>query len=148
MSEEGSELLYLGVENVMFKWTDKANGGYEYLGEYKDNATHRAAGGFVYWSLFAPAMNAEIETFNRQTREGVALARENGIPYVNIVQTLETRTELGADMDQTIDEMYVDLVAADGDLKPIYDSYIKEWEEIGGKEWEEEATEAWKGQDN
>ena len=91
---------------------------------------------------------AEIRTFNKQTQDGVALARKNGISYVNIVQPLESRTEYGADMDQIIDEMYVDLLVADSDLQPIYDTYIKEWEEIGGKEWEQEATAAWKEENN
>lgn len=146
MSDEGSELLYLGVEDTMFKWTDKENGKYELLGEYKDSATHRAAGAFCYWWLFAPTNHAEIRTFNKQTQEGVALAYKNGIEHVDVVKTLKSRTDYGADMDQTIKEMFVELVASDGDLKAIYDEYIKRWEEEGGKEWETEATAAWKEQ--
>lgn len=147
MSDEGSELLYLGVEDVMFSWTNKENGEYEFLDEYKDDATHRAAGGFCYWWLFAPTDHAEVRTFNKQTREGVELARKNGIEYVDIIKTLDATTEYGSDMDQVINEMFVELLAADGDLEPIYDDYIAEWEEVGGSEWEIEATEAWKEQE-
>jgi putative aldouronate transport system substrate-binding protein len=147
MSEEGSDLLYLGVENVMYRWTDKENGKYEYLGEYKDLATHRAAGGYCYWVLFAPKNNAELRTYNKQTQEGVALAHKISIQYPYIIVTLKTREEYGADMDQIIKEMYVEMLSSDGDLKPIYDSGIARWEEAGGKEWEVEATAAWKAQE-
>ena len=147
MSEEGNELLYLGIEGVRYTWIDKENGEYELLGEYKDLATHRAAGGYCYWWLFAPKNNTELRTLNKQTQEGVALAHKIALQHPYIVATLETRTEYGADMDQVINEMYVELLDADGDLKPIYDSYIAAWEEVGGKEWEAEATAAWKAQE-
>ncbi|HHY82953.1 MAG TPA: extracellular solute-binding protein [Clostridiales bacterium] len=147
MSEEGNELLYLGIEGTMYRWIDKEAGQYELLGEYKDSATHRASGGWVYWYLFAPTHHTEIRTFNKQTQEGVALARKISIPHVYIATPLQTRLEYGADMDQLINEMYVEMLAADGDLKSIYDRYIGEWESIGGTEWEIEATKAWKAQE-
>ncbi len=78
-TDEGNDLLYLGVEDVMFKWIDRDNGEYEYLGEYTDGTKQRAEGGFCYSWLCPPAVNCEMRCFNAQTREGVDLAHENMI---------------------------------------------------------------------
>jgi putative aldouronate transport system substrate-binding protein len=141
---EGNSLLHLGVEGVMYKWIDKGNGVFEYLGDYVDSTVHRNAGGYVYSFLFQPKDNAEIRTLNTQTREGVAQAWNEGLDNTaNIVATLQTRTDYGADMDQVIAEMYAELLSTTGDLQAIYDSYIAEWEKIGGSEWEIEVNKAW-----
>jgi putative aldouronate transport system substrate-binding protein len=144
MSDEGNELLYLGVENTMYKWTDKTNGKYELLNEYKDAATHRASGGFCYWTFFAPTINAETRTFNKQTQEGVAKARSMGLPEANIISPLNTRTEFGADMDKIVKEMYAQLIVTKENPKTVYDKFMSEWEKAGGTKWEKEATEVYK----
>jgi putative aldouronate transport system substrate-binding protein len=147
-SEEGSDLLYLGVENVMYRWIDKANGVVEYLGEYADLTTHRANGGFNYWDLFTPINNAQIRTLNKQTQEGVAKAWANALPNAaNVIASLQTRIEYGAEMDQVLMEMYVDLLSTrQEDIKTLYARYIKDWESAGGTEWEKEVNEAWQKQ--
>jgi putative aldouronate transport system substrate-binding protein len=147
-SEEGNELLYFGVEGVMFNWIDEANGKYEYVGEYTDSATHRANGGFVYAEFMKPNNNCEIRTMNEQSRMGTQLAYEEMLPSVNIIETLETRADYGADLDQIIKEMYAAMLTSKDDMKAIYDEYIERWNSEGGLEYEEEATAAWKGQNN
>lgn len=141
MTEEGNELLYLGIENVMYKWINKEEGTFEYLGEYKDTAVHRAAGGYCYATFFAPTNRTEERILNKQTREGVAKARALGIDYPVIIQPLQTRIDYGSDMDSILQEMYVNLLVTEEDVKTVYDRYIAEWEKAGGLEWEKEATE-------
>lgn len=146
MSPEGSDLLFLGVEDVMYRWIDKEKGQFEYLDQYKDNATHRAAGGFCYWLLFKPSDNAQYRTLNEQTREGVKQAWDQGIDWAYITSPSQVRIDCGADMDQVINEMIAELLSTKEDLQTIYDSYIEEWENVGGSDWEAEATEQWKEQ--
>lgn len=148
MSEEGNELLYFGVEGVMFQWIDEAAGKYEYLGEYTDSATHRANGGFVYAEFMKPNNNCEIRTLNEQSRMGTQLAYDEMLPSVNIIEVLESRSNYGADLDQIIKEMYAAMLTSKGDMKAIYDEYIERWNKEGGLEYEKEATAAWKAQNN
>lgn len=145
-TDEGNDLLYLGVEDVMFKWIDRDNGEYEYLGEYTDGTKQRAEGGFCYSWLCPPAVNCEMRSFNAQTREGVDLAHENMITegVVDCQDVLQTRSDYGSDMDSVISEMYVALLQAgsDDELQGIFDEYMKRWEtEAHGAEWEKEITE-------
>jgi putative aldouronate transport system substrate-binding protein len=144
---EASDLLYLGVENVMYRWTNKADGKFEYLGNYSDPSTHRAAGGFCYWDLFVPANNAQLRTLNKQTQDGVAQAYAEGLSNAaNIIATLQSRLEYGAEMDQVINELYANVLSTRGDVKTVYDRYIREWEVAGGTAWEKEVNAAWKAQ--
>lgn len=144
MSEKGSELLRLGVEDVMWKWVDKENGKIEYLGEYADSATIRANGGYVYWRMFIPKNNAQDRTLNKQTQEGVALARTMMIDWCNIQGVMESQVQYGADMDQVINEMLAELLTCDvSEMDAVYEEYIAEWENAGGKAWEDEATALW-----
>jgi putative aldouronate transport system substrate-binding protein len=142
---EGSDLLYLGVENVMYKWIDKTNGTFEYIAPYNDPTTHRANGGYVYWEyLFVPKNFTSFRTLNKQTREGVTLAYSEGLENTaNVVAALKSRVEYGAEMDQIINEMLARLYVTTDNLKTVYDRYIKEWETAGGAEWEKEVNEAW-----
>lgn len=147
MTEEGSDLLYLGVEGVMYNWVDKENGTTERIGEYADDATHRAAGGYSYIELFRPKSDAELRTLNAQTQEGVALAWENKIDWVNVTTASEVWTECGADMNQLTNEMIAELLTTDAeDMQAVYDDYMEEWSEIGGADWEVEMTELWNAQ--
>lgn len=147
MSEEGSDLLTLGVEGVMYNWIDKEAGTIEYLGEYTDTATHRAAGGYCYYTLFRPFSNAEFRTLNAQTREGTTEAWSQGIDWVNLREVSQVYTDYGADMDQIINEMFAELLTTDEDkMQEVYDNYIQEWENAGGSDWEAEVTQLWKEQ--
>ena len=148
LSEEGNELVYFGVEGVMFNWIDEADGKYEYLGEFIDTATHRANGGYVYFEFLRPINNCEVRTMNEQSRMGTQLAYDEMLPSVNIIETLESRMEYGADLDQIVKEMYAAMLTSKGDMKAIYDEYIERWNNEGGLEYEEEATAAWKAQNN
>ena len=147
-SEEGNELLYFGVEDVMFQWTDEANGQYEFIGEYTDAATHRTNGGFVYAEFMKPINNGEMRTMNEQSRLGTQLAYDEMLPSVNIVNSLETRQDYGSDLDQIIKEMYAEMLTSNGNMQAIYDEYMERWDSEGGLEYEVEATAAWKTQNN
>lgn len=147
VTEEGSDLMVLGVEGVMYNWIDKEAGTIEYIDPYKDSATHRAAGGYCYNALFRPSNNAEFRTLNVQTREGVEEAWNNGIDWAYILEASQTYIEYGADMDQIINEMFAELLTTDEDkMQAVYDRYMTEWEAVGGSEWEAEVTEQWKAQ--
>lgn len=147
ISEEGSDLLTLGVEDVMYKWVDKENGEIEYLNEYKDSATHRAAGGYCYVDMFRPYDHAEFRTLNKQTQEGVKQAWANGIDWAQIVSASQVRIDCGADMDQIVNEMFAELLTTDEDkMQEVYDDYINQWNEAGGTDWEAEVTQLWNEQ--
>ena len=149
MSEAGSDLLTLGVENVMYKWVDKEKGTIEYLDKYKDSATHRAAGGYCYVDLFRPYNHAEFRTLNEQTQEGVKEAWSNGIDWANISTASQVYMDCGADMDQIINEMFAELLTTDeAKMQDVYNDYIKQWEDAGGSDWEKEVTELWNQQEN
>ncbi len=145
MTEEGSDLLYLGVEGVMYNWVDKEAGTTERIGQYADDASHRAEGGCCYFQMFTPQNNAEFRTLNAQTREGSTLARENAIDWAYIPMVSTVYAEYGADMDQLTKEMVAELLTSTpvDKLQEVYDEYIAEWEAIGGAEWEEEVTQQW-----
>ena len=145
-TDEGNAMLYLGVEGVMFEWTDKENGQYQYLGEYTDSAVQRAEGGFCYADLCRPAINCEVQVLNAQTQEGVQLAWDSMITdgVVYCYDSLQSSIDYGSDMDQIIDEMWVALLQAgsDDELQGIYDEYMERWStEAHGADWEKEITE-------
>ncbi|GHT56943.1 lipoprotein LipO [Spirochaetia bacterium] len=141
---EGSDLLFLGVEDVMYRWTDKVDGKYEYLGKYTDLTTHRAEGGFVYGGLFPPRDNAQWRTLNKQSREGSELAWSEGLDNTaNVIADLKTWVEYGPEMNQIVREMYAQLLTTKEDLRTVYNRFLREWEVAGGIEWEKEVNAAW-----
>lgn len=147
MSDAGSDLLVLGVEDVMYRWVDKNAGKIEYIAPYNDTATHRAAGGFCYINLFQPRNFATFRTLNAQTREGVDLAWSLGIDYVDLLGVSEVYSDSGAEMDQVVNEMFAELLVTDtAKMQNVYNKYIAQWEAVGGKEWEKEVTKMWKTQ--
>ena len=77
-TQEGDELTYLGVEGLMYEWVDEESRVCRRLGEYTDDAIHRANGGYTYW-LKLIEDNCEYRTLNTLTREGQELARANAI---------------------------------------------------------------------
>jgi putative aldouronate transport system substrate-binding protein len=144
-TEEGQNLLYFGVEGTMFRWVDKDNGQIEYLGQYTDTATFRTNGGWVYWENFlTPANSAGLRALNKQSREGQIQAWAEGLSNVaNVIAVLQSRIEYGGEMDQILNEMFANLIVTRDDVKRVYDRYIREWENAGGRLWEKEVNEAW-----
>lgn len=147
MTEEGADLLYLGVEGVMYEWEDKQAGTYKRLGEYVDDAVHRANGGMVYDALFQPENCTQLRILNEHTREGIAIANSNMIDWPNILEPSKVYSEYGGEMDQVIKELVAELLTSDiSEFESIYEEYIKEWESVGGTEWEAEVTALWEAQ--
>ncbi len=143
-TDEGAELVYLGVEGVMFEWTDKENGKYQRLGDYVDDATHRAAGAYCYWVGTLKRNNAEMRTLNACTQKMQADEREIATDYPFIIQILEAGSEYGATLGQITKEAFANLIVCeDAELEGLYAEYVQRWEEEGGLEWEEEATKAY-----
>jgi len=143
-TDEGGDLLYMGVEGVMYEWVDKANGKIRRLGEYADDAAHRAAGAYCL-GYGMKEKNAELRLYNGFTQqlqyEETAIATD----YPFIIQILDTRTEYGADLDNIVKEAFANLLACeDAELESLYADYVQQWEDEGGLEFEEEATAAYK----
>jgi putative aldouronate transport system substrate-binding protein len=141
---DGNDLIQLGVENVMFKWVDKAAGKYERIAPYNDDATHRAAGAFVYTGLTVAKIDTEVRLFNPQTQEGVALAYANGLPDATIIGAFAEQTEYGAALTAIVNEAYAQLIVTKGDVAAEYAEFIKRWDNEGGKVWQTAATRKYK----
>lgn len=143
-TEEGNDLVFLGVEGVMYEWIDKANGKYQRLGIYTDDATHRAAGAYCYWQAGLKRNNTEMRTLNACTQKMQADEREIATDYPYIIQILDTRTEYGTTLDGIVKEAFAELIVCDeAELEAKYAEYVERWNEEGGLEYEEEATAAY-----
>lgn len=144
---EGDELMYLGVEGLMYEWVDKENGKYQRLGAFADDALHRANGGFTYW-VGIPAENTELRTMNKLTQEAQAFARDNSFDYPYIYTPFEAQSEYGAALTDIAKEALAQLIVTTGDVQAEYDAFVARWEAEGGSEWEAQATEAYASQQN
>ena len=143
-TDEGADLLYMGVEGVMYEWVDKDQGKIKRLGEYVDDAAHRAAGAYCL-GYGMKANNAELRLLNKLTQELQAKERENSTDYPFIISILDAETEYGADLKTITKEAFANLLACeDAELEALYADYVQQWEDEGGLEWEEEATAAYK----
>lgn len=141
-SEEGDELVYLGVEGVMFDWVDKANGKYKRLPGYEDDAAHRAAGAYTYWHGNT-AINAETRTMNKLTQEALQHGYDNAVEYPYIRTPLAADTEYGTTLSDITKEALAQLIVSTGDIEAEYKAFVERWEEEGGLDWEKEATAAY-----
>lgn len=138
-SKEGQELIYLGIEGVMFQWIDEENGKYERLDKYADDLTHRSAGAFVYGSGWT-AENAETRTMNAWTQK--AQQDENAVAtdYAFIGGTLESWSDYSTTLKSLEMEMLTNLIVSGGDIEAEYEEFVSRWNEEGGEEFEIEAT--------
>ncbi|MGI5877492.1 MAG: extracellular solute-binding protein [Christensenellales bacterium] len=139
-TEEGDELLYFGIEGVHYKWIDKQAGTFEYIPPYNDAATHRNAGGFVYWVYFVPTNHAQFRTYNPQTRAGQELAKQYLIPDATIYSPLEASIEYGDTLSSIVNEAFATLIVTKGDVEAEYQGFVERWLAEGGEVWQEEAT--------
>lgn len=142
---EGDELTYLGVEGVMWQWTDEANGKYERLPGYEDDAVHRASGGFTFW-INAIENNCELKTMNKVTQEAQAFDREYAFDWPMLLDSLEAGAEYGSTLNQITAEALAQLIVTKGDVEQEYAEFVARWENEGGLEWEKEATAAYAAQ--
>lgn len=144
-TKEGDELLYLGVPDVMWRWVDEANGQYERLGEYTDDATHRSNGGFVYW----PDMLKDgvgMRTLNPLSRNAQLEQQKHAIEWAEILREFEADTEYGTLLKDIEKEALATLIVTDGDVETEYAAFVERWDSEGGLEWQEQATEAYAAQ--
>lgn len=144
-TEEGQTMTYMGVEGVMFNWTDKENGKYERIGVYADDTIHRAAGAYVYntsggWTV----QNAETRTMNAYTQASQAEEMAIATDHTFIGDALESWDEYGSSLKDLERQMLANLIVTTGDVQAEYEVFIEQWNEEGGLEFEEEATEYFK----
>jgi len=144
-TEEGQTMTYMGVEGVMFNWTDKENGKYERIGVYADDTIHRAAGAYVYntsggWTV----QNAETRTMNAYTQASQAEEMAIATDHTFIGDALESWDEYGSSLKDLERQMLANLIVTTGDVQAEYEAFIEQWNEEGGLEFEEEATEYFK----
>jgi putative aldouronate transport system substrate-binding protein len=144
-TEEGDTLMYLGVEGLMYEWTDKTNGKYQRLGAYTDDAMHRAAGGFTFWPGI-PEANIEVRLLNKLTQEAQAFGRANQIDWPYIIAPLNAQSEHGGTLADIEWQALAQLITTTGNVRNEYNSFVARWENEGGKQWEIEATAAYKAQ--
>lgn len=142
---EGDELTYLGVEDVMFKWTDKENGKFERLPGYEDDAAHRAAGGFTFWAGLVKE-GTEKKTMNKLTREAQAFDEQYAFDWPMLQTSLDADAEYGSTLRQITAEALAQLIVTKGDVEQEYADFVARWENEGGREWEEQATAAYAAQ--
>jgi putative aldouronate transport system substrate-binding protein len=145
-TEEGNDLLYIGVENTMYRWLDKSESKYERIEPYKDDATQRAAGAFVYNQLSLAVHDTETRLFNKQTREGIEIAHAQALPDATIFSVFQENIEYGPGLKAIIAEAFAQLVVTTGDIDAEYTSFMKRWDDEGGKKWEVAATAAYKAE--
>lgn len=138
---EGQELTYMGIEGKHFEWVNKELGQYKRLGIYTDDATHRAAGAFVYNGYGGYTREtAETRLMNKTTRDGLSAEWAVALDYPMIAQVLETRNEYGAILDDIVKECFAQLIVTTGDVEAEYREFLDRWENEGGLEFEEEAS--------
>lgn len=141
-TEEGQDLIYLGIEGVMYQWIDKEQGKYERLGVYTDNVVHRAAGAYVYgggWTL----SNAESRTLNKTTQDAQTEEWKHCLDYPYIVTKTDAEIEYATILSDIVSEAMANLIVTDGDIEAELAQYIERWENEGGLECEVQWTKAY-----
>lgn len=149
MSEEGGNLVYLGVEGKHYEWTDKANNQYKMIPPYDDSTANRNDGVFVYSDFIRPREPAERRLFNQQTRDGVAAVEKTcTIDWPYIYLPFEAEVMYGGNLRSIEKEVFCQMVSAKNaaDIEQIYTSGIARWESEGGLDWEKEATATYNSQ--
>lgn len=110
---------------------DEANGQYERLGEYTDDATHRSNGGFVYW----PDMLKDgvgMRTLNPLSRNAQLEQQKHAIEWAEILREFEADTEYGTLLKDTEKEALATLIVTDGDVETEYAAFVERWDSEGG----------------
>lgn len=146
-TEEGGALAYAGIEGVHYQWTDKDAYQFEYINEFTDISKQRADGGWLFWNQVHPDDNFELKTLTPITSAAVLYAKEhqmdNAVIYYGVP---EIALELGSTHTDVIMEMICNMIVAEGDITEMYNSYIAEYDSVGGLTLEEQATEIWKAE--
>lgn len=90
------------------------------MGEYTDDAIHRANGGYTYW-LKLIEDNCEVRTLNTLTREGQeAWPGQNAIDHPVIYSALQSEIEYGTGLMEITREALAQLIVTTGDVEEEY----------------------------
>ena len=141
-SEEGQILTNLGVEGLHFQWTDKENLQYERMPDFKEDALHRADGGYLYFDMFSSflADHLEIRMLTPLTQKGLNLGAANPVDYAWMPVVLEAESEYGTTLTDIEQQCLAGLIVTTGDVEAEYKAFVEQWENEGGLEFEAEAT--------
>ena len=145
-SEEGEQLAYLGIKDVMWDWADEEHTAIKRLGEFTDDALHRANGGYAYWIEGAIVENTEYKLLRKLTRDIQAKDREIAFDYPLLLSTLDAEVEYAAALKEITNEALAQLITSDGDIEAEYAQYVERWNNAGGLQLEQEATAAYAAQ--
>jgi putative aldouronate transport system substrate-binding protein len=143
-SEEGDELMYLGVEGRHFEWIDEEEGTLRYLPPFDDMNTHRADGAWGYSGINPRFNGIRVKTFNKVTREAFAMAQANFLEDAYIYERPQIEQELGTILDDLMKETLVSLVLTDGNIESEYQQFVDKYLKSGGRDWIEQATAIYK----
>jgi len=146
-SEEGEELLYLGVEGVYYKWLDEEKTQYEFIPPYDDAAVHRVEGGYSYYDLFMRnTENVMYRTANELTKKGIKLGLDTALDDAFIFAPMEAERKYGDTLASITLEALSQLIVTKGDVEKEYRQFVERWLNEGGREFQEEATRLYKEQ--
>ena len=148
-TKEGGTLAYLGIEGVHYQWIDKENEKFEYIGKAKEDITNqRTDGGWIIWQQIQGDDNFELRTLTQITVDVINFAKAHQFTNLAIIRNSlpEINKEIGSNRTDIIMRAFANMVVAEGDLEPLYESFLAEYEAIGGNIYNEQFTEIYKAE--
>ncbi|MGI6636428.1 MAG: extracellular solute-binding protein [Christensenellales bacterium] len=146
VTEEGQDLLILGLKGKHFK--DNDDGSISYLPPYDADITlQRNEGGYAYCGLMGSMKHcATMKTLNDVTREALIFGMSKAVDSLVLYDTPEIGLEVGGLLDDITKEAFASLIVTSGDIEAEYQSYVDKYLRSGGAEWVEQATEIYEAQ--
>ena len=148
-SKEGGTLAYLGIEGVHYQWIDKENEKFEYIGKAKEDITNqRTDGGWIIWQQIQGDDNFELRTLTQITVDVINYAKEHQFTNLAIIRNSQPAidAEIGSNRSDIVMRAFGNMGVAEGDLQPLYESFLAEYEAIGGNIYNEQFTEIYKAE--
>ena len=146
-TKEGGTLSYLGIEGVHYRWIDKENEKFEYIGKAAEDITNqRTDGGWIIWQQIQSDDNFELRTLTPITVDIINYAKAHQFPNLAIIRNSqpEIEKEIGSNRSDVVLRAFANMITAEGDLQPLYESFLAEYDAIGGNIYNEQFTEIYK----
>lgn len=145
---DGDTLAYLGIEDVHYTWTDKANSKYAMTEAYADKSNQRTDGGWILWNQIHGDNNFELRSLTKITVDCINYAKEHQCANAAICyETPEIASELGGTLNDVWMQLFANAtVAPEGtDLEAMYNEYVARYDSFGGLVYEQQFTELYLG---